>query len=152
MGKKFEKIIFDLDGVIYRGGSIIPGAGEAIGKIRNAGINISFLTNNASLSREGVAQKLSSLGISAKKEEIMASSYAVAHYLNSLSPKPKNVYVVGADGLKDEIKQFGINILSGEEASKSGVDALATGLDKNFNYEKLSTAQFLLHKNILWVA
>ncbi|MCX8163374.1 MAG: HAD-IIA family hydrolase [Candidatus Micrarchaeota archaeon] len=147
-----KNIIFDLDGVIYLGDKLIQGADCAIKKLEK-NFNLFFLTNNATMSREQIQQKLNSLNIKAKKEQILSSAFAAA-------TKAKNegfryAYVVGEDGLKKEVKEIGLLILSDEEILKgdfSEDSVLISGLDKNFNYFKLKLCLRFLQKANNWIA
>lgn len=163
-----KKIIFDLDGVLYRGHTPIGGAAEAIEKIRSAKIHVSFLTNNATRSRRQLQRRLSKFGIRAKLSEIMTSAFATAHYLNSLKPKPKRIFVVGEKGLRSELHSAGFILLpltifgekpssttfshlSSSKAAKKA-DILASGLDRKVTYAKLASALEVLDDGAKWVA
>ena len=75
-----KAIVFDLDGTIYLGDNVIPGAPELINKCREQGKKIFFLTNNSGKSRNEIANKLKGMKIETKPEEIYTSSYTTAKY------------------------------------------------------------------------
>lgn len=110
-----KHVWLDIDGVLWSGDTIIKGAPEAVALFRSRGLNVRFITNNASLSRSQQAKKLVDRGFSGTKEsEVYNSAYAAALRLRSIvgqSEKPDgkkqvfgNVLVVGESGLHDELQ------------------------------------------------
>jgi 4-nitrophenyl phosphatase len=160
--------IFDMDGVLYRGSILMPYAKETLERLRRAGWQVFFATNNSTATREQYVKRLSALGLGGDAEHIVTSAYATAHYLERLDPKPKDVLVVGADGLREEIRETGIPVrdasaLPGIEppdaAAADGVDpgamrryltsvtlpppadTVVVGLDLHVTYAKIAEAQ-----------
>lgn len=76
-----DVFIFDCDGVIWRGDSLIDGIPETLDKLRKAGKKMFFVTNNSTKSRAGYKKKFDSLGLNVPAEEIFSSSFAAAAYL-----------------------------------------------------------------------
>jgi len=102
--------IFDMDGVLYRGDTVLPYARETLVRLRAAGWQVFFATNNSSASREDYVRRLESMSLGGDLDHVITSAYATAHYLERLEPRPKDVYVVGADGLRNEIRAVGIAV------------------------------------------
>ena len=63
--KLYPGYIFDLDGTLYLGNSLLPGAAKTVETLRKAGCKISFISNNPTYTRKQIADKLNSLGIPA---------------------------------------------------------------------------------------
>lgn len=122
--------ILDLDGVVYLGKKIIPGAYEAINRLRDAGRRVIFLTNNSTRSRESVASRLESMGIGCTGSDVITSAYAAAVYIRE-QYGPSTVYCIGEPGLLEELEQ------EGHTVSEQNVDKVLVGLDKEFTYHKL---------------
>src|SRR3954469_15451982 len=160
--------IFDMDGVLYRGNTVMPYAREALTRLRSAGWQVFFATNNSTATRDDYVKRLSALGLGGDLEHIVTSAYATAHYLERLTPKPKDVLVIGADGLREEIRAVGIGVRDADalpgahppaDASIDGIepaamrrylvtldlppapDTVVLGLDLHFTYAKLAEAQ-----------
>ncbi|MBI2844677.1 MAG: phosphoglycolate/pyridoxal phosphate family phosphatase [Armatimonadetes bacterium] len=131
--------VFDLDGVIYRGMELLPHASESVQELRRRGRKIFFLTNNSTLSREIYQAKLSSMGIPADADDIMTSAYATALYLSESGAAGRSVYVVGEDGLISELESVGMRVV--RDCATDCVDYVVVGLERGFNYEKLTKAQ-----------
>lgn len=148
--KDLKAIIFDLDGVIYRGNRLLKGVKEVLDTLRDKGLRIFFLTNNSTKSRTFYSQKLKRMGIENTPDEIMTSAYATALYLKE--NKSLNILVIGESGLKQELLQAGHNLISGEETEKEKIDCVVVGLDRKFNYKKLSQAQKAILNGARFVA
>ena len=160
--------IFDMDGVLYRGSIVLPYARETLDRLRRAGWQIFFATNNSTATRDEYVKRLASLGLGGDLEHVVTSAYATAHYLAQLEPRPKDVLVVGADGLRAEIRAFGIGVRRADslpgrapppDAAADGVnpgamrryltslrlppmpDTVVVGLDLHLTYAKLAEAQ-----------
>lgn len=125
-------IVFDLDGVVYKGAKGIPGVSAEISRLQKI-TKVLFLTNNATKSRADYVSHLASFGISAKADDVMTSSFGVAHFIREKYGKGKAVFVIGESGLKDElVLEAGAKIIEG-----AGADIVACGLDRHINYAKL---------------
>jgi len=134
-GQRMPKaIIFDLDGVVYLGAKGIPGVAEEIARLQRKA-RVLFLTNNATKGRREYVRHLAAYGISAKVGDVMTASYGCARYVLENYGKGKRVFVVGEQGLKDEMaKEAGARIVG------RNAEIVACGLDRQFTYEKLDGA------------
>ncbi len=160
--------IFDMDGVLYRGSILMPYAKETLERLRHAGWQVFFATNNSTATRDEYVKRLTSLGLGGDLEHVVTSAYATAHYLERCDPRPKDVLVVGADGLREEIRAVGIGVRDASalpglrppaDAAADGVDpgamrryltslelpppadTVVVGLDLHLTYAKLAEAQ-----------
>lgn len=141
---RFAAFLLDCDGVLWRGEEPIPGAPEAVKALKASGKKTLFLTNNATLSRRGYLEKLRRLGFEAELHEIYCSSYAAAAWLRG---KVGKVYVVGEEGLIEELKLSGLEVVGPEEA-----ECVVVGLDRGLTYSKLEEALRCLSRGALFVA
>src|SRR5258708_14327788 len=107
--------IFDMDGVLYRGNVVMPYAREALARLRTAGWQVFFARNNSTASGAEYVPRLASLGLGGDEAHVVTSAYATAHYLERLEPKPRDVFVVGANGLRDEIRAVAIGVRGADE-------------------------------------
>ncbi|BDA44388.1 Glycerol-3-phosphate phosphatase [Coccomyxa sp. Obi] len=159
---KVDCFIFDCDGVIWRGDSIIDGVPETLDALRALGKKLIFVTNNSTKSRKGYLGKFTSLGLSVKAEEIYSSSYAAAAYLESINfPQDKKVYIVGEVGIQEELDLKGIRHCGGPaDADKKielkpgyalphdeDVGAVVVGFDRHLNYYKIQYATLCISEN-----
>lgn len=140
--KNFKNFIIDLDGVLYLLNKPIPEGIDFVNFIKKRGNRIAFLSNNTFFTREKYAEKLKKMGIDASPEEVFSSAFVTASCL-SAEKAGARVYVVGELGLRSEIERCGLSIVSGN--SKNDVDFVVVGMDRRFNFSKMSVAlRFLL--------
>jgi phosphoglycolate phosphatase len=166
---KNDVFVFDCDGVIWKGETLIPGAAQALEKLRANGKSLFFITNNSTKSREGFRSKFIRLGLNVHIDEIFSSSFAAALYLqqNPLPPHKNKVYVVGQEGIEQELDLVGISHFGGpNDAGKtvnvgdpnakieieSNVGAVVVGLDTTINYYKIQYAQLCINSGSLFIA
>ncbi|CAM9169372.1 unnamed protein product, partial [Laminaria digitata] len=161
---KTDVFIFDCDGVIWKGDSLIEGIPSVLDRLREAGKRrIFFVTNNSTKSRKGYKKKFDSLGLNVEPEEIFSSSFAAAAYLEQTKFKDtgKKVYVMGDVGIEEELDLIGVPHFGGpkdgdrEVELKPGyalphdenVGAVVVGFDKMINYYKIQYAQLCINEN-----
>src|SRR5207249_4662021 len=84
-------------------------AREPLDRLRRAGWGVYFATNNSTATRDDYLRRLADLGLGGERDQIVTSAYATAHYLERREPRPNDVFVVGADGLREEIRAVGIH-------------------------------------------
>jgi 4-nitrophenyl phosphatase len=131
--KQYDLYIFDLDGVLYRGDEVIQGTPEAIGRLKERGALTKFLTNNSSKTRRQYTDKLNALGFLATENDVYSSASATATFLKQANAN--SVFIVGEDGLREEIEDRGIPT-DGEIA-----DWVVVGICRSLTYELIDQAQ-----------
>jgi HAD superfamily hydrolase (TIGR01450 family) len=142
---KNKKIVFlDLDGTIYLGDNLIPGAKKFLKSLASRGIHFYFLSNNSSRSKIDYVKKLSRLGINTTKERIILSTDGVIDFL--IQKKVRDTYIVGTCSMMDMFKEAGINPCS------DSPEYVVLGFDTELVYEKLRKAAFFLLKDIPLIA
>jgi len=127
-------IVFDLDGVVYLGAHGIPGVAFEIARLQKKA-RVLFLTNNATKSRLEYVRHLASYGISAKVDDVMTSSFGCARYVLEKYGKGRRVFVVGEQGLREEMEEE-----AGAALVEKRAEIVVCGLDRKINYEKLDAA------------
>ena len=172
-----DTVLFDCDGVLYQSQDPIPGAADCLEFLSQQGKKVLFVTNNAGVNRKQLRDKLSTvLDLDHLTCEQMVSSASVsAQYLrNQLllhddsNNSSKVVYVIGSEGLCQEIVEAGFTVLGGQAAANGSsssprmdrqelatydfasigpVDAVVVGHDTEFTFRKLSIASNLLLRN-----
>ena len=142
-------VIFDLDGVIYRGLEPIAGARELVAELHRAGVAVRFATNNSMVARDGYVVRLGSMGIVTAVEEIVTSTSATIEHLRRHAPDVRSVLAIGADGMEAELRAAGLSVVMAGDASFAGhtggplgrtFDAVIVGLDPRFDYGRLAVA------------
>ncbi len=148
-------IFLDLDGTIYLGDQLIPGALEFLERCDERGIRRFFLSNNSSRSVTQYIEKLRGLGIPAKPDEVMLSTHQLIQVLLG-GPSPFNpgaveeeitgVFLVGTEGMRSMIEAAGI------QTDSDNPGAVVLGYDTEINYEKIATAAKHLHAGVPLIA
>jgi NagD protein len=129
-----KNIISDMDGVIYKGKTLIAGAKEFIDRLILNQTKFLFLTNNSEQTPLDLKRKLESLGIDGLKESnFITSAMATATFLHTQRPAG-TLYVIGGGGLISELYKVGFSI------SESNPDYVVVGKTKSFNYDMLKKA------------
>ncbi|NOZ82502.1 MAG: HAD-IIA family hydrolase [Euryarchaeota archaeon] len=145
--RRYAGYIFDMDGVLYRGSEPVPGAAEAIERLKRKGRRIVFVSNNSTLSREDYAEKIQEMGLPIEERELIPATYATARYVAERYGG-RRVYAVGALGLMKELLRAGIRLT--QQPAKAEV--LVTGSDPDISYQKLSNATAMLLRGCPWVS
>jgi NagD protein len=125
--------LIDMDGVLYRGADLLPGAGEFVRELRSRDIPFRFLTNNSQRTRRDVVAKLSRLGIDADEEHVFTSAMATARFLAQQKPDG-TAFVIGEGGLLTALHQHGYAVVDYEP------DYVVVGEGRTFNLELVETA------------
>ncbi|MFN2483619.1 MAG: HAD-IIA family hydrolase [Candidatus Limnocylindria bacterium] len=142
-------VIFDLDGVVYRGNRPIPGAVELTASLRSAGCLVRYATNNSTVTRDDYAARLGAMGIEARADEIVTSTWATVEHLRLHDPEVRSVIAVGERGLLEELLRAGFDVTAARDAVSPEVDggpparrfdACIVGLDRAFDYRALAGA------------
>jgi HAD superfamily hydrolase (TIGR01450 family) len=126
--------LFDLDGTIYLGERLIPGADAAVSALRAAGRRVAFLSNKPLYTRNDYAGKLTRLGIPAGPDDVINSSLVLARHLARLDPGAP-VFVIGEPPLIAELRAHGFEVRQDHH-----VRWVVIAFDRTFDYAKLNTA------------
>lgn len=125
--------LIDMDGVIYRGKQLIPGAERFIAGLRERNIPFAFLTNNSQRTRRDVATRLNRMGIPADEEHIFTCAMATARFLASQKPGG-TAFVIGEGGLLHALHRNGYSIVDDDP------DYVVVGEGRTFNMEIVEAA------------
>jgi HAD superfamily hydrolase (TIGR01457 family) len=143
----FLGYIFDLDGTIYLGEKLIPGARETIEKLKSFSKKIVYLSNKPLQTREDYASKLTLLGIPTHPDEVINSSLVMARWLSREAPGA-TIYVIGEIPLVEEMVRAGFRI-----SEKAGeIQYVIASFDRTFDYRKLNIALQAIKKGARFIA
>lgn len=131
----YDGYIFDLDGTIYLGDTVLPGARDLLARLRSAGYRIAFLSNNPTKTRAQYVAKLNHLGIAAEPGEMINSSYVMVRWLLEHAPGA-TLFVCGESALIGELEAAGFQL--SERAGE--IDIVVASFDRTFTYHKLQVA------------
>ncbi|MCX4098307.1 HAD-IIA family hydrolase [Nocardia sp. alder85J] len=147
--ERFGALLLDLDGTLYRGNVVVPGAPEALSGGSSAQ-TLMYVTNNASRSAVSVAEHLAGMGFTATEDDVVTSAQAAAHVLADRLPPGATVLVVGSDDLAAEIAHVGLRPVRRFDTQRP--DAVVQGHSPQTAWPDLAEASFALRAGALWVA
>ncbi|HKO34679.1 MAG TPA: HAD-IIA family hydrolase [Candidatus Limnocylindria bacterium] len=154
-------VIFDLDGVVYRGPEAIPGAAALVFALRAAGVATRFATNNSMATRGAYAERLAGHGIVASPDEIVTSTWATITHLRAHEPGLQRLQAVGAEGMLAELVDAGYDATYAGDAAGAewdgaplalGYDAVVVGLDPGVTYRTLGIAAAAIRAGARFIA
>lgn len=125
--------LIDMDGVIYKGNELIPGAKEFISELLKLDVPFLFMTNNSQRTRRDVATKLQRLGIDAGEEHVYTCAMATARFLATQKPGG-TAYVIGEGGLMTALHSNGFSIVDKDP------DYVVVGEGRTLNFEMAEAA------------
>ena len=125
--------LIDMDGVLYRGTDLIPGADRFVRELRDRDIPFRFLTNNSQRTRRDVVARLVRMGLEVEEEHVFTSAMATGRYLAQQKPGG-TAYVIGEGGLLTALHQHGYAIVDHEP------DYVVVGEGRTFNLEMVEAA------------
>lgn len=145
---RYDVLLADLDGTLYRGPVAVPGAVEAVRGARERGVVTVYVTNNASRRPAEVASHLSELGFPAADHDVVASSQAAAAMLADQLPAGSAVLVVGTEALAEEVTRAGLTVT----AEATAAAAVVQGHSPDTGWRVLAEATVALRAGAVWVA
>jgi NagD protein len=133
--RSFCGYILDLDGTVYLGDALLPGARRTVETLRATGARVVFLSNKPLETRADYAAKLTRLGIPTSSDEVINSSWVMARWLQQEAPGSA-LFVIGEQPLLDELSEAGFRLT--EEVDT--IDFVVASFDRTFDYHKLQVA------------
>lgn len=133
--KLYEGYIFDLDGTIYLGSALLPGAYRLIMKLRELGKRVVFLSNNPTRDLDMYVEKLEKLGLPTPPEEIVTTVFTTTQWLLQNAPDAV-VYPISEEPLKRSLRNAGIKM----SEDPTEIDIVIASYDRTFEYKKLQIA------------
>ncbi|MEU4620226.1 HAD-IIA family hydrolase [Actinoplanes sp. NPDC023801] len=145
----YDLVIFDLDGVVFLIDKPIPGAAEAVERLRADATTIAYATNNASRRAAEVATLLTGMGVSATPAEVLTSAGASAALLAERLPAGAPVLVVGAEALRGEVRDAGLTPVDSAEDEPV---AVVQGYGPEVGWKILAEAALAVRAGAAWYA
>ena len=139
-----DAVFLDLDGTIYLGWELIPGALEFLNRCDAKGVKRYFLSNNSSRSVKQYVEKLHKFGIPAVEDEVLLSTHDLLSWL--ANEQISRTWLIGTEGMKQMLEQNGIHTQSKQP------QYVVLGYDTEITYDKLVQASIFLHAGVPLVA
>jgi 4-nitrophenyl phosphatase len=125
----YEAAVLDLDGTVYRGDELLPGAAAAIERLRADGVDLLFFSNNPTKSRAAYADRLEGLGVDVDESEVLSAGTVTTRFLADEHAADR-IFVVGSEGLVEQFEAAGLSTV----ADATTADVLVASYDVEFSY------------------
>ena len=142
---RIRGLILDMDGVLWKDTQAIGDLPKIFERIREQGIKVVLVTNNATKEISEYLKKFGDFGVTLKAEQIITSAHGVVELLKERFPNGGKVFIVGEDSLKRVLA------LDGFIHSEDRPLAVVAGMDRGINYEKLSMACLLVRSGLPFI-
>ncbi|CAN5572056.1 HAD-IIA family hydrolase [soil metagenome] len=142
--RRIDAFAFDLDGTIYLGPSLLPGALALLSFLKDSGCPFVFVTNNSSVSGERYVRKLADLGIVVDRQSVLTSNDVAAEHVRSLGLKAP--VLVAVPEVEEEYRQRGF--MPGAVSP----DCVILTFDTTLTYEKLCQAARFIRRGLPYFA
>lgn len=144
--KDIKGLILDMDGVLWRGDEPLPGMADFLKMLQGRGLPFVLATNNSSKTAADYVTKLARLGVpGVQAEQIVTSGAATVAYLKERYPEGTHIYVVGGDGLRQNVTDAEF-VLSDTDA-----EAVVVGMDRLMTYDKIKRASLLIRAGAAFI-
>ena len=144
---RVRSYVIDMDGVLYRGETILPHVHEFLGALDAAGVPYVMVTNNSTRTPQQYVDKLAGMGLSTTADRVVTSGMATRAWLDERYPAGARIYLIGMPALVETV--FGDG-----RFRPAGVDAevVVSGADWELTFEKLKIATMAIRRGAAWVA
>lgn len=144
LNNQIKAIAFDLDGTLYSGSNLIPGAAEIIDYLTVKGYSIFYFTNNSARNKQQIIEKLQKMRLPVKPEHVYCCLEATPLFL--FEKGYKTVFCCGTQELTGALRSNSFTVFE-EDNTDILFDAVVVGMNINFSYNLLSQASLVLQRN-----
>lgn len=148
LAQAYDVALVDLDGVVYLGPDPVPYAAQGLSDARVAGMDVVFVTNNASREPATVAEQLRGLGVAAEPEEVLTSAQTAVALLGDVVGLGAAVLVVGGPGLVTAVREAGYRMVTSADENP---DAVIQGFGPDVDWNDLAEASYAVHRGARYV-
>jgi glycerol-1-phosphatase len=149
LATRYDTALVDLDGVVYIGPDVVPGAAESLARASKAGMRVAFVTNNAARTPGVVAAHLRELGVAAEPHDVVTSAQAAATLVAEQVPAGARVLVVGGEGLRAALTERGLRPVA---SADDGPAAVVQGFAPEVGWTLLTEGVIAVRRGLPWVA
>ena len=150
LAARYDQFILDLDGCVWVGEELTPGAAEAIAELRASGKRVAFATNNSFSATEDFVTRLWGLGVRASVGDVVTVGGAVQHLLAE-TRHGRSAFVIGTEAMYRHVHEAGVKVINGTDmASRAELVLLASSVD--YGYDDLRTATLAIRRGADFLA
>jgi HAD superfamily hydrolase (TIGR01450 family) len=145
----FDGLLIDLDGVVWVGGELLPGAAQALRELLEGGCQLVFVTNNPAKPPAFYAQRLRDAGVEVDDRHVVTAGVVTARLARERAGNAATAFVIGATAFKEEVGAAGLELV--EAGERDAAVVLVSG-HRGFDYEELLTATRMLQRGAALLA
>ena len=147
--RAYDLVMLDLDGVVYIGPRVVPGAADRLAQASAAGAHLAYITNNAARPPEAVAEHLTRLGVPATAGDVVTSAQAAARLLADLLQPGARVLLLGGPGLEIALRERGFVPVTRLDDKP---EAVVTGYGPDLLWRQIMQGAVQIRAGLPWVA
>lgn len=140
-----KAFLIDMDGVINKGNTLIPGAREFVDRLKRSRYPYLFITNNSYHTPKDLKHRLNRMGIDVDDSHFYTSAMATATFIE-YQKTGGSAYVIGGPGLKEELEKHNIRI------TRKNPDYVIIGETDEYDYAKITEATLLIQEGARFIA
>jgi NagD protein len=142
--RQIAHVALDMDGTIYKGGTLFDCTLPFLAQLRALGIEYSFLTNNPSKSAQDYLAHLRKIGVPAQPEQLYTSALATIDFLRNHRPELRRLFVLGTPSMLGEFAASGFTLTADDPNDVP--DAVVVGFDLTLTYSRLCRAAWWISR------
>jgi phosphoglycolate/pyridoxal phosphate phosphatase family enzyme len=147
----FDGFLIDLDGVVWVGDALVPGADQAVTALQKRGKHVLFLTNDPRSSGREYAAKLRRLGLDVADSAVLTAGAATAMRIAQREETAnRSVFAIGTPALKAELNAVGLTVIAGDDGREA--DFVVVGGHDGFDYTELRIASQAVRRGAAFYA
>ena len=143
-----QAVVTDMDGVLWRGGEMLPGVAELFSFLAEREVPIVLATNNAAAEPEAVTRRLAAAGAVVQPEQVITSALVAADFLRADHPPGTPTYVIGGPALRRALTDAGFAVVPD---AASAAELVVAGIDFDLTYDKLAHAALHIQRGARFV-
>ncbi|MDQ3610803.1 MAG: HAD-IIA family hydrolase [Actinomycetota bacterium] len=134
-GRLYDGYLLDLDGTVYLGDELLPGAARLVDGLRSLDRRVVFLSNNPTRDPDAYAERLTGMGIPTRPNDVLTSTVALVRWLRDHHPEA-TVFPIGEEPLERALREAGIAMTR----EPGDIDFVVASFDRTLTYAKLQIA------------
>ncbi|MFZ9745560.1 MAG: HAD-IIA family hydrolase [Opitutaceae bacterium] len=143
-------VALDMDGTLYRGGTVFPWTAPFLARLRALGLRWTFLTNNPSKSAADYLAQLARMGLPASPAELHTSAQATIGWLQRHRPEWRRLFALGTPSMQAEFAAAGFTLTAEDPADAP--DAVVVAFDPTLTYARLGRAAWWIQQGKPYIA
>lgn len=148
--REIAHVALDMDGTIYKGGTLFPCTMPFLVQLRSLGIGYTFLTNNPSKSSTDYLAHLRLMGLEATADQLYTSAQSTIDHLRRHPSHPRRLFVLGTPSMISEFRDAGFTLAADDPNDEP--DAVVVGFDLTLSFSRVCRAAWWIQRGKLFLA